>query len=68
MIWRRHDFSRPTFPIFAVADGTVLSIDGDTVLVELDDGRYMRWFHVNDIAVTAGDRVVRGQQVGTGLG
>ena len=57
-----------TVPIFAVSDGTVLSVDGDTVLIELDDGRHLRWLHMNDIAVTAGDRVVRGQQVGTGLG
>jgi murein DD-endopeptidase MepM/ murein hydrolase activator NlpD len=54
--------------VLAVGDGTVVSADrqtcyGNTVVVELPDGRYALYAHLSAFEVTAGQQVRAGQRV-----
>lgn len=54
--------------VLAVGDGTVVSADrqtsyGNTVVVELPDGRYALYAHLSAFDVTAGQQVRAGQRV-----
>ena len=60
------DHTREEFPIFATAPGVVRSVEDGTVVIEHDDGLFVRLFHVQAVAVAVGDRVDHGQQIGTG--
>ena len=57
-------------PVVSVADGTVTYVGydgsyGDKIVVKLDDGTVTWYCHLTDFAVSVGDRVLQGQQLGT---
>jgi murein DD-endopeptidase MepM/ murein hydrolase activator NlpD len=65
------DFAADTgTPIVSVADGTVTYVGydgsyGDKVVVTLDDGTVTWYCHMTEFAVSVGDRVLQGQELGT---
>ena len=65
------DFAADTgTPIVSVANGTVTYVGydgsyGDKVVVTLDDGTVTWYCHMTDFAVSVGDRVLQGQELGT---
>ncbi|MFG2126742.1 peptidoglycan DD-metalloendopeptidase family protein [Streptomyces sp. NPDC048751] len=64
------DFVVPTgTPLKAVAAGTVVSAGwggayGNQVVIKLNDGYYAQYAHLSSIAVSAGQTVTEGQQIG----
>jgi murein DD-endopeptidase MepM/ murein hydrolase activator NlpD len=65
------DFAAPTgTPIVSVANGTVTYVGydgsyGNKVVVALDDGTVTWYCHMTEFAVSIGDRVLQGQELGT---
>jgi murein DD-endopeptidase MepM/ murein hydrolase activator NlpD len=65
------DFAAPTgTPIVSVANGTVTYVGydgsyGNKVVVALDDGTVTWYCHMTEFAVSVGDRVLQGEQLGT---
>jgi len=65
------DFAAPTdTPIRSIAPGIVTQTGyagayGNQTIVRLSDGAMLWYCHQNSITVSAGDRVVAGEQIGT---
>ncbi|MCY3832001.1 MAG: M23 family metallopeptidase [Chloroflexi bacterium] len=58
-------------PVYAMRAGLAIASEylprgfGNTVLVEHDDGSCLRYTHLDKTLVKKGDRIMRGQQIGT---